>query len=170
MMMIPFDFCISPFYHHEQLKIDLNSLTEKQRFTQVPFYYDITSIKKPWESPYPYIEEIYQLWLEEEIAIRFAFKGKRKHEIASKMRISIALYIDALFWLNGQRLNNLHKIEEDILTLTYRPLNAKDRLAFIIKQHNQYHAFIQLQALMEELNKMCARIKVMKNRKNSEGL
>ncbi|WP_054712241.1 YpoC family protein [Bacillus sp. JCM 19041] len=71
---------------------------------------------------------------------------------------SKALMLQCLFWINQEPVN-LVSLKEKMKEFTILPINAKERVLFVL-ENDHYVSFLQLCALFEELEKLNARTQV----------
>ncbi|MBP3950633.1 YpoC family protein [Bacillus suaedae] len=165
-MNIPLVYYHRPFFEDKTITITGISFEEKMR--QCPFYFDISEEVKPWTDKHFYVPKLFQIWGVEENNLRLLFRQRKSAFAKPIMTLMVALFIDLLFWSNEQRVLDLgDQFFLDLDTLTYKPINCKERLEFILQSLDQYHALIQLSALFEEHKKGFAKMVILE-KKNQE--
>lgn len=116
----------------------------------------------PWKHSDKGLQEIINRWeyLQSKLEIQFQ---QKKHGEERQMIEGIALLIKYVFWTNREPVN-IKKIEEKLISFHVKPINAYDRLQFILSRPFSFHTFRQIQELMIEQQKRYA-VKSM-NQKN----
>ncbi|WP_100333513.1 YpoC family protein [Bacillus alkalisoli] len=134
--------------------------------SSVPFLFDIVhshgiSLEiKPWESRKESVKQIILVWTVKREEISILHKQRNKEKIMKEMPSAIALYINLLFWINGQPVTSLVNLESDLEELTWKPVNIAERLSFIMNRPFLYHSFVQLSELFTEMEKMFEKVKI----------
>ena len=77
------------------------------------------------------------------------------------MKKGIVLFLSILFWSNKTSVH-LDNLEEEIRELAYKPVNADERISYILNRPNTYPAYMQLKSLMDEQKKMVAKLIALK--------
>jgi hypothetical protein len=162
------------FQHPLFFKQDEIELVEKQSFEEVlagiPFFYDVLpeveeeGLTKPWEEQEVYVPKLFHYWQENKDFIGEFFKKRDRKGAMRPMVLSLGHFISALFWTNGVRVPSLSHLKEEIKKLSYKPMNAEERVMFLLEQPNQYHSYIQLGELYQELTKIYHKMLIMKRR------
>ncbi|TGA97039.1 hypothetical protein E4665_13445 [Sporolactobacillus shoreae] len=155
-IQVPESFCFPPFYGEEASLIKQGPSSE---VTQYPFYYDImyhidpsSCAPWPWETETDYLRAS---WEKRRPAIRDTFHRRSANEARTPMILSLAEFIDQMFWVSGQPVRSLSpdQLITGLQSFAYAPLNLKERLGYIIDQPDRYLSFIQLNELQDELKK-----------------
>ncbi|MFC3884208.1 YpoC family protein [Bacillus songklensis] len=149
-------------------------LAEKQSFEEVlggiPFFYDFMleagegEITQPWEEQEIYVPKLFNYWKDNKDSIGEYFKKRDRIGALRPMILSLGHFISALFWTNGTRVQSLFHLKEEIKKLQYKPINTEGRVTFLLEQPNQYHSYIQLGELYQELTKIYHKMLIMKKR------
>lgn len=167
--VVPEPFQYPPFYEKGMVLPTLSASEYTMALKEVPFYFDIATMKgreehKPWLDKKTSLPKVFFVWKEvkEELA---DYYHKRERKLARKQMIRmIALLIDGLFWLNNKPVTQLKDLEQEIATHPFAPVNANERLAFILKDPDHYHSFVQLVALFEESEKLFYKVMVLERK------
>ncbi|MBM7542543.1 YpoC family protein [Amphibacillus cookii] len=88
------------------------------------------------------------------------FHNKHYQEAVGPMGTSLNLFIDALYHLNQQSWSK-GDLYQTIDSLEHKPFNIGERVHYIASNLSQYHAYIQLDALYQELEKLYAKVEVL---------
>lgn len=165
MINIPLSFCRDPFYG-EGAKITSPAADSSFLNGELPlFWHDLKQDDPHWQWNIKLLlPQLFKRWhvLDEELA--FYHEQENKEEVADRTPEFTALIIQALFWINNQRVPELVNVEKSVQQLRHTPPNSKDRLGFILIAPQRYRCYIQMKSLMEELEKLYARLRVMEKR------
>lgn len=164
---IPGAFLFPPFDKECEGFITFNETTQLVEVLQdEPFYYDIlynlnqASSFKPWETPTFVLQEIFEVQRSLIDQIKEGFRSRKPNkDLLIKL---LSLFIICLFWLNKQPVKSLDIKGMEIDKLLRKPVNCEERLIFILKKPTQYHAFIQLEQLFIELEKIYVKALALK--------
>ncbi|PMC39385.1 hypothetical protein CJ195_05530 [Bacillus sp. UMB0899] len=152
-------------FHH------LNVTDISQVLSEEPFYFDMLyNLKEnieynPWENPRDSVSIIFEEWKRVRGKARDSFKDLRGKSNISEERLlvhCVSLFIVCLYWLNKRPVPGLHTSNMQLEQLKIKPVNCEERLLFIISKPTQYHAYIQLEQLFNECEKMFAKAIVLK--------
>ncbi|MEW4284977.1 YpoC family protein [Priestia koreensis] len=166
-LMIPKDFQQAPFF--QDLYLSLRIDTEKD-FEELLhdryFLYDIQEklgegVVKPWTDATFYIPIVFRRWKEEKIQIGEVFQQRKNKEAKEPMTRWVAHFISVLFWMNDQPVPGIVHLNEHIPTLTYKPINVWERLAFVLQRPNLHHSYSQLSELYTEIEKIYYKKSIM---------
>jgi hypothetical protein len=58
----------------------------------------------------------------------------------------------------------LNEWQEEMKRFKHKPINAEERLDFVIKKPAMYHSFIQLQQLFSECHKLYYKLKAIEKK------
>ncbi|AGX05255.1 MULTISPECIES: YpoC family protein [Bacillus] len=117
---------------------------------EIAFYNGIEALR-PWEKAEEFFPARIEQWEEVKSSIA-ALHGKRERlGLAELMRSAIGIFVQMLFWTNGQpaRLDT----PKEFMLLNVKPANLNERLEFVLSSPLLYHSFIQLCELQAELEK-----------------
>ncbi|XCS12587.1 YpoC family protein [Aeribacillus pallidus] len=131
------------------------------------FYYDLQYLAgmddtRPWEASEQFLPKLFKQWKEIQTEIQRTITKPFKMD-RQKMMTGICLYIQLLYWLNEKPVHSLHL--DEIKKLDIAPVNIEDRLTFILKKPTQYHAYIQLNELFTETEKLFYKHQAIKKAK-----
>lgn len=171
LIQVPAEFILQPFYANQCVIEFLPQSSIIDNIRKAPFIYDIVYkvdqeqlVHGPWNDTVHSIEALFTLWRNDREEIATYFKLRQKSKAAEAMSFLTSVFLDALFWLNERPIKNLTQWEEEVSGLSAQPVNALERLQFIINGPGHYHSFIQLNELYQELEKVYAKKMVLKNR------
>lgn len=99
------------------------------------------------------IQHIFKLWKLQKAELSKHFKVRDRRSAKPLMVEGIGWFVNVMFWTNDTLLVRLTGIIEDCSQLPLKPMNVNERLAYILQVPDQFHAFIQLSELYEELEK-----------------
>ncbi|MCF6137541.1 YpoC family protein [Pseudalkalibacillus berkeleyi] len=99
------------------------------------------------------VQHVFKLWKVQKVEISKHFKARDRKSAKPLMIEGIGWFVNLMFWTNDQLLTRLTEITDDAAHLLLKPVNAKERLSYIFQFPDQFHAFIQLSELYEELEK-----------------
>ncbi|MGD6845103.1 YpoC family protein [Bacillus infantis] len=117
---------------------------------EVAFYHGIEALK-PWEKGEEFFPVRIEQWKEVKASIGALHENRERTGLKELMRHAIGLFLQMLFWTNGQpaRLD----IPDEFINLSVKPANLNERLEFVLSRPLLYHSFIQLCELQAELEK-----------------
>lgn len=156
---IPDPFFRRPFFGNGEREVvydETSSLTEIMR--QAYFVYDIAAVQlldvyKPWENPEEAISAVFSLWKGTKQEIALLFRQRKRGEAGGPMIHFTAHFLSILHWMNGVGISSLQNIDQNMCYLQVKPINAGERILFILERPDHYHSFIQLSELYEEAEK-----------------
>lgn len=168
-IILPNTFHFQPFYTNENHIVKFHTPKSFIEGLERCFYYDIQEVLgkalcKPWENNEEYVPILFEEWNVKKVKLNKLFKERNKKEARAPMIIQLALMIDAISWLNGEPVRNLTDWKNWMSNLLLKPINAVERIAFIMKVPDNYHSFIQLSELFSELEKIFHKEKMMKKK------
>ncbi|WML45078.1 YpoC family protein [Neobacillus sp. PS3-40] len=161
-LQIP-DELVHPFFFSENeiaVKKPPVPFTLEVNFICELFYYNGIETFKPWVSYEEVIPTLLDKWQTEKDHLKLLHRERDQKNILQSMKKGIGLFIQLLFWSNGEpvQLNESFSI----LELAYKPVNVQERLRFIISRPNLFHSYIQLSELMLEQEKQYEKKNIMK--------
>jgi hypothetical protein len=166
---IPHSFQHPLFFKQRELEIqEAGSFGETLK--DMPFLYDVLyevrreECEKPWEEQKMYIPQIFGYWKKEKDGIAEYFKKRDRNRALQPMVLSLGHFISALFWINSIPVPALSNLTQEIKKLPHKPMNAGERVGFLLDQPNQYHSYVQLSELYQELEKIYYKMLTMKKR------
>ncbi|MCK0472077.1 YpoC family protein [Halalkalibacter sp. APA_J-10(15)] len=159
--MITKEFNYEPFFGTYTWKLEKGELSTV--ISSFPFYFDLTEYQAPWLQ-FEIVENdlirLSELQLEE---VKLLRKRNDQAQLHLKMTLLIALYIDFMFWANGQKVCQLgNGLFTDVGQLTYKPYNCGERLTFVLENIIHFQAIVQLEHLFSEQRKKNAKMKIVK--------
>lgn len=156
---IPPSFQHPLFFKQSEMEIQ-----EAKAFDEVlkdmPLLYDMLyavkreEYEKPWEEHEVYVPQIFDHWKKAKDEIAECFKQRDRNRALQPMVRSLGSFVSSLFWINGIPVPSLINLTEEIKKLAYKPINAGERVGFLLDQPNQYHSYVQLGELYQELTKI----------------
>ena len=161
-IFIPSEFRIKPFYDHSSEKIELS---DENRLI-VPFYHEIDCVNNQRKSDKllqkadTLIIQLFDHWKANKKTISDLFRNRDKEKAKDPMISAIANMISILMWMNEEVLINLENLQAILSNLPIQPINFAERVSFLLKQPNNYHSFIQLAGLYEEIEKQYYKQKI----------
>lgn len=148
-------------------KISWDPNDEKTLNVSAPFIYEAAYYAgkeslKPWKNPRSGISLLLDEWAKLKGPLEEIFSRREKELAADMMRRAAALFLEFLFWANGRpvRLSPRIPYEE----LEFAPVNIAERMDFIIARLDLYHSSVQLIELFKEMEKINAKLSVIKNK------
>ncbi|MFD0051644.1 YpoC family protein [Actinomycetes bacterium NPDC127524] len=157
-----------PLYDHEAKSIEVQDF-QIWRFPDaaIPFPYEMlygngVEGYQPWSSPEIPIKDILKEWKKSEQSIRLLFAGRYAKEAHEPMKQAMSWLLSSLFWLNGIPVN-LKDLQREAGEFAVKPVNAIERLQFILSSPSHFSSFIQLSELMQELEKQFYKTLALRN-------
>ncbi|MBU8879062.1 hypothetical protein BGM26_08705 [Bacillus sp. FJAT-29790] len=154
-LVIP-DELSSPFFFSagEPLIVEKDSL--KNLNLSIPFLYEAAFFSgmdaiKPWLMQEECIPLLLKEWQAEKLILEELFAKRDRKQAAAPMKKGISLFLELVYWTNGEPAKLSSTLEFD--KLKNKPVNLKERLNFILDRPALYHAFMQLTELMTEMEK-----------------
>ncbi|WP_428908902.1 YpoC family protein [Niallia sp. Krafla_26] len=106
---------------------------------------------QPWTLPNETVPFLFSEWNHLKMELQEGFTKRDLSRTEIPMKKGIELFLKALYWSNLQSVNdNMDSMDR----LTVKPINIRERLAYIIKTPNKFHSFIQLSELFVEMEKL----------------
>jgi len=102
-------------------------------------------------------------WKTQSETLTKLYQEKRYQETEPIMDEQSELFLEQLFDLNDQNWSKDRQLK-DVELLDHQPINCYERIDYVRANLTQYHAFIQLDALYEELAKLSAKVAILKKR------
>lgn len=169
LITVPSSFQHPLFFKQSEMEIgEVNPFDEVLK--DLSFLYDLLhkikgeDSEKPWEEQEVYIPKLLEHWKEIKDEIGECFKRRDRNGALHPMVLSLGHLISALFWINSIPVPSLSNLTEEIKKLPYKPINAEERIGFLLDQPNQYHSYVQLGELYQELEKVYYKMLIMKKR------
>ena len=161
-ILIPDSFRYPPFYQKDTTIIEYE---QKNCLADVYFYEDICGETGMSILKYERAKVYLDLMEKEEGKLTKCYEKRRPNDAKPIMVKLLAAFIEIVFWTNGKRVTGLENVSESIQSLTYKPVNCTERLAFIQSAPEQYHSYIQLKALFNEMKKIYSKQMIFEKRK-----
>jgi hypothetical protein len=170
---LPKDFRHEPFFSKKIHSVtDLSGESIEAVLKNNPFFYDIcakvnigTSIA-PWTNSAIYVPVLLKEWDAVQNKIKNQFQAKARKADKGDMIHGISILICLLYWSNDRPVDQLDVKNSDMESLQNKPINAAERLIYLLSKPEQYHSFVQLQQLMEETLKQFYKKTAMAKRNN----
>lgn len=148
-----------------ELQHPLFGIMSKQIFPEdYSFYTQKTSKKTSWKDETK-LNDLIKGWKFKQATIKNQISETQTADI-DEIKKALAIFLQFLFWSNGQPVK-LNQLEESIELLEIKPINVNERIQFILQQPHSYHAYVQLNELMIEQQKILASYQTRKN--NNKG-
>ncbi|WP_226683559.1 YpoC family protein [Sutcliffiella horikoshii] len=167
-MKIPEAF-LHPHFYSNQNSISIKTF-ELEDIIEIPFKYDIAYYQGaaphllPWEKTSDSIPLILNRWKEKERHLISLHEIRDRKEAREQVIHPIAWFLQMLFWMNGQPVRSITDWKNEVDKLKWKPMNVDERLEFVIKKPEMYHAFIQLQQLYTESAKLFYKMKALEQK------
>ncbi|MDD9783540.1 hypothetical protein PVE99_14215 [Priestia megaterium] len=158
---VPSHFICEPFYSKEDRVLEVGGENGKNYFAYDILYDVHKETKTPWRDVQKNIRPFFEKWETQREELYTLFSVRKAKEAAPCMKQAAAMYISLLFWINGQPVRRLNRLQEDIADLTYKPINCAERLMFLLQRVSSYQAYIQLTELFNELRKQYAKMLIL---------
>ncbi|MCM3109303.1 YpoC family protein [Lederbergia lenta] len=139
----------------DQLQHPLFNEAQLKLFSEEIGYYTRDKTKVyPWQQMDQNITGLLFQWEQLNGVLEKQFKVNKNGE-KNMMLEAIAIFLQLLFWTNGEPVNLKH-LEGKLTNFQIKPFNIYDRLIFIFSRPTSFHTFKQLQELMLEQQKKFA--------------
>jgi hypothetical protein len=135
----------------ELQKDHLQTFNSNQIFLhEIAFYSGLETIE-PWKNPERYFPLLLTEWggLQEEL--QGFFQNREKEKTLLPMKQGIGYFLESVYWTNGVPVSLETTI--DVSMLQIKPVNASERLQFLMSKPTLYPSFIQLAELFAEHEK-----------------
>ncbi|MDQ0228791.1 YpoC family protein [Metabacillus malikii] len=164
---IPSTFLNKPFFTERNTFEKLpDSLPVKEIFKKEPLYYEFQGAPQylPWNNTDETFPLIISLWKGNLQILKISYDTRQKNRDREELLIhSITLFVCGLFWANNKPVQTLKLDDMNISSLPIKPINCEERLGFVLNYYQKYHAFVQLQQLFSELEKVYFKHKAIKS-------
>lgn len=157
-LRVPIELKCSLFFSETEIIVPVQEIQKWGKIDRcIIFPYDIAFFAgieayKPWEHVHKHIPDLLGNWKEIEESCRTYFTERQAKRALEPMKEGIALLFMMLFWVHGRPVY-LQDWPLHVDTLDIKPVNAVERLTFIMQGPARYHAFVQLSELFRELEK-----------------
>jgi hypothetical protein len=175
---VPESFRYAPFYSTgKSFTCNDHYVELEHKVKAEPFYFDMLYLvgekltEIPWEQSERSIPIVFKQWKELKSQLQEGFTQRKssKHNESALIH-ALSLFIVCLFWTNETHVKGLHVKNMMISDLILKPVNCEERLAFVIDKTTQYHSFVQLQQLFDELEKIFHKGQAIKRMKHEKGI
>jgi hypothetical protein len=122
---------------------------------EILYYNEILGAAFPWEAA-SHIKTMEVEWSGISEELKRAFTAREGKEINSLMIKAIAQFMMYLFWTNGMPAKPSLWMEE-LQGMSIKPVNAEERLGFVMIQPSLFHSYKQLNQLFIEQMKQYAK-------------
>lgn len=170
---VPKSFQVEPFFSKNTV---FKSIDQRENIEQIvkkePFYFDMLDlineelIEVPWNHSDKNVSLCIEQWKELKPLIVASYSIRKPNK--SAIIQSLALFILCLFWTNESSVKSLIVENMRINNLKYKPVNCEERILFIMEKPTQYHSFVQLKQLFDELEKIFYKVQALKRMVNKE--
>ncbi|UOE92300.1 YpoC family protein [Alkalihalobacillus sp. LMS39] len=163
-MKVPIPFQRRPFFEKDE-HFKMHKQTVLENLTSCFFYYDMLfqtegNAEQPWVERKKNVPLLFQYYKEQIQVIDHYFQKRDRKQANAPMIQMIAFLITAVYWTNEKPVATLINVEDDIVSLSYTPVNIGERLGFILQTPDHYHSFIQVKSLFDEAEKVFFRMLV----------
>ncbi|WP_067836442.1 YpoC family protein [Amphibacillus sediminis] len=100
-------------------------------------------------------------WKEVSRELTHLYQTKQYDKTIEPMKSYIHIFLTALYQLNQLEQSEANQPLIDLNKLKHAPINLSERIDYIQSNPSQYHAYIQLNALFNELEKLYAKVSIM---------
>ncbi|MGM0845926.1 MAG: YpoC family protein [Bacillota bacterium] len=130
---------------------------------EILYYNNVSHFLLPWENPFS-LKKAEGVWGELSVELNAAFSSRDSKKVKSLMNKASALFLMYLFWTNG-RPANPSRWKEELEVLSLKPVNASERLEFVLMQPALFHSYKQLnQLFIEQVKQFAKHMAVRKHR------
>jgi hypothetical protein len=148
-------------FSYDQLKDEVIKVWDA-KLLDFGFPYDeVGNGYEPWQDFASIQADLWAAWAEAAEQAEERLAKRQTKEIGPYMKKGIVLFLSILFWSNKTSVH-LDNLEEEIRELAYKPVNADERISYILNRPNTYPAYMQLKSLMDEQKKMVAKLIALK--------
>ncbi|RSK27394.1 hypothetical protein EJF36_11140 [Bacillus sp. HMF5848] len=167
MIKVPAPF-IHPLFYNEGDSIYIPTSASIESILQEGYFvYDIAaflniSLEKPWTYFAASSKQVLKTWNDDKLLLHDSFSKRDKQAALPIMKRASQYALCYLFWLNGTYVENVRELEDALHLLSVKPINIVDRFSYILNKPEQYHSFIQLTEIMNELEKLYYKQQAMK--------
>ncbi|MDQ0205962.1 YpoC family protein [Alkalicoccobacillus murimartini] len=166
-LIIPESFVRDPFYEKGSFIQEPNADASLSNGDLPLFWFDLLTDEgqsnEGWDRD-RLLPALFKRWhtLNEQLA---DYHEQENKEVVARLTPEFtALVIEAIFWINHKKVPCLIAVENELDHLPHLPPNSKDRLHFVLIAPWRYRSFIQMRSLMEELEKLYARLRILESK------
>ncbi|MFB4163378.1 YpoC family protein [Alteribacillus sp. JSM 102045] len=171
-LKLPKELAAAPFYTSQTTITLEEEAVAKADIFEIPFmaeilWYNDKLESIPWYHPLKYIPIIQKEWENDKKVLNSLYEARNRKVARPLMIKHIAALMNALWWMNRLKVPavNSEFLKEAAHELPKAPVNAGERLAFLIQTPDHYHSFVQLNELFVENKKQFAVVKIKEQRK-----
>lgn len=109
--------------------------------------------------------DLINAWKEETDSLAGLFHDRKSQAVVEPMKNFIDQFLRALYQLNqfdGLSVDGNH---EELEELKHKPINIVERIEYIEQNVTRYNAYIQLNTLYKELEKLVAKVEILEQMK-----
>lgn len=158
---------MAPHFSDSAIDLEKNSfvegIMEHPLFFDILSFFEIKSIE-PWNENEKFCPALLENWKATEIEIALAFENRDRNKALKPMKEMILHFIAFLFWSNKKSVPSLINVTDELTELSILPVNAKERVNYLLTTPNHHHSFIQLRQLYTEQQKKFAVSKIKEKR------
>ena len=111
------------------------------------------------------ISDITEKWGARKEHLTRLYRNREKEAVVEPMKEAIDDFLSFLCSINDWEYSGAESILGISQEFIYKPINFEERLSFILKKPHQYHSFVQLNELYQELLKLHAKMKIRSQKK-----
>ncbi|PLS16317.1 hypothetical protein CVD28_17760 [Bacillus sp. M6-12] len=155
---IPADLEHPLFYSSNELALEIDCFQVWDNLAEYAVYpYEILAANgnhafQPWQESGQALPDLFAKWKTLSLEAGLLFAERNTKEAAGPMIEGLAIFISALFWMNGYPVT-LSDWQGRLSGFDFKPVNAVERLEFVMNRPLLYHSYKQLTELMIELEK-----------------
>ncbi|MFY0757853.1 YpoC family protein [Metabacillus dongyingensis] len=168
---LPEAFKYEPFFCRDEHAIPLNSSSAVEEIIKSnPFYFDICFKANvpidfyPWKNPEISIPVLIDEWHSIQETIKSRIRSNARKADKAEMIKGISILICLINWSNETPIHDLDIKSDDFTAFSVKPINASERLMYVLLKPEQYHSFVQLNQLIEEMVKQYYKNRAMRSR------
>ncbi|WP_409288906.1 YpoC family protein [Peribacillus sp. SCS-37] len=144
----------------EESNIWVPELLLKHHFPYEVCLYNGLISYKPWTQK-EHVRDVLQIWKDLRSRIAAHYSGGSRGGSAESMPTGLSLLFSCLFWMHSKPVT-IQGWEEKLISFSALPINAAERIQFIMMRPYSYHAYKQLDSLFIETEKIYYKRQVMK--------
>ncbi|WP_158735371.1 YpoC family protein [Alteribacillus sp. YIM 98480] len=170
-LVIPKELAKEPFYTSQATVSLTDEDIAKESILYIPFMAEILwhndkLASPPWNNPLKYIPIIQKEWENDLKMLNSLYEERNRKDAKSLMIKHIASLMNAIWWMNRRKVPAAARqdVKKAAHKLPKAPVNAGERLAFLLETPDHYHSFVQLKELFSESKKQFAVVKMKEQR------
>ncbi|SDH42203.1 YpoC family protein [Alteribacillus bidgolensis] len=172
-LVIPKELAKEPFYTTQTTVSLTEEEAAKENILYIPFmaeilWYNNKLASPPWNNPLKYIPIIQKEWERDLKMLNSLYEERNRKDAKPLMIKHIASLMNAIWWMNRRKVPAAacQDVKKTAHELPKIPVNAGERLVFLLETPDHYHSFVQLKELFNESKKQFAVIKIKEQQKN----